>query len=60
LCPGPSPSRLLQLTFIIVVVFLAMGALISLFGAPAVPPNGGIFQLLMLFVVADVMGRLVK
>jgi hypothetical protein len=37
-----------------------IGACISLIGPPALPPNGPIFQMLQLFVLAALFGQVVS
>ncbi|XP_059482694.1 sodium/hydrogen exchanger 9B2-like [Neocloeon triangulifer] len=56
----PQPSALLTLIMIVVMILLTFGALISLLGNTAMPPDGGIFQLVMLTFVAFAAGFLLS
>jgi hypothetical protein len=55
----PSQNFLLQIALAIAGTALAFGATISLLGHPALPPDGNIFQLGFLLLVASFAGFLV-
>ena len=56
----PSNSNYLTGALAISATLITFGALVSLLGPPALPPDGGIFQLTFLVLVAYLCGFLVN
>lgn len=56
----PSNSKILTAALALAATLVTFGALVSLLGKPAMPPDGGIFQLFFLVLVAFICGQLVN
>lgn len=56
----PSNSKFVTGALALAATLITFGALVSLLGPPALPPDGGIFQLTFLVLVAYLCGCLVN